>query len=102
VRIAKKANYSPRTGSAILAAPRVSPSDLSQIGLGVLCDESNLNLVTEAEIRRAMFRYPAFKYSLAPMRLWDWTSNLVLMVHKLHRDVFQCHTHDERDRCPQS
>lgn len=53
-----------------------------KFGYAFFADESNLNLMTEAELRRAMSRYPACKYRLAPTRLWGWTSNLVMMVHK--------------------
>lgn len=62
------------------------------MGYAFFADESNLNLMTEAELRRAMSGYPVCKYRLAPTRLWGWTSNLVLMVHKRNWDVIQCHT----------
>jgi hypothetical protein len=68
-----------------------------KLGYAFFADESNLNLMTEVELRPAMSRYSACRYSLAPMRLWGWTSNLILMVHQLHRDVIQCRTLDERD-----
>jgi ubiquinone/menaquinone biosynthesis C-methylase UbiE len=45
-------------------------------------DEGNLNLMTEAELRKVMANFPAYKYRFSPTRLWGWTSNLVLMVHK--------------------
>jgi len=45
-------------------------------------DEANLNLMTEAELRQIMARFPSYKYSFAPTRLWGWTSNLVMMVQK--------------------
>jgi hypothetical protein len=63
-----------------------------KLGYAFFADERNLNLMTEAELRRTMSGYPACRYSLAPMRLWGWTSNLVLMVHKLDQEVFQCRT----------
>ena len=53
-----------------------------RLGYAFYADESNLNLMTEAELRQAMSRFPAYKYAFAPTRLWGWTSNLVLMVHK--------------------
>jgi ubiquinone/menaquinone biosynthesis C-methylase UbiE/putative flippase GtrA len=51
-------------------------------GYAFFADEANLNLTTEAELRQIMARFPTYKYSFAPSRLWGWTSNLVLMVHK--------------------
>ena len=55
---------------------------LRKLRYAFFADEGNLNLMTEAELREAMSKYPACRYSLAPTRLWGWTSNLVLMVHK--------------------
>jgi ubiquinone/menaquinone biosynthesis C-methylase UbiE len=51
-------------------------------GYGFFAEESNLNLMTEAELRRVMADIPARDYHFADTRLWGWTSNLVLMVHK--------------------
>lgn len=52
-------------------------------GYAFFADEGNLNLMTEAELRRVMTLFPAHRYNFAPTRLWGWTSNLVLMVHKI-------------------
>lgn len=54
----------------------------TKTGYGFFADEANLNLATEAELREIMRRFPSCKYSFAPARLWGWTSNLVMMVHK--------------------
>lgn len=51
-------------------------------GYGFFAEEANLNLMTEAELGRIMARFPAYRYRFAPTRLWGWTSNLVLMIHK--------------------
>jgi methyltransferase family protein len=52
------------------------------MGQAFFADESNLNLMTKAELHAAMRVTKSPTYSFAPMRLWGWTSNLVLMVHK--------------------
>ena len=44
--------------------------------------EENLNLMTRAELRRIMAAHPGCRFHFAPTRLWGWTSNLVLMIHK--------------------
>jgi hypothetical protein len=55
---------------------------LHRIGLPFFADESNLNLMTHAEIRQIMARFPGCEYRFAPTRLLGWTSNLVVMVRK--------------------
>jgi len=53
-----------------------------RIGYGFFANEANLNLMTAAELRRVMAGFPAYAYNFADTRLYGWTSNLVLMVHK--------------------
>ena len=65
-------------GCRSLGAERSIP----RLGTELFADEANLNLATEAELREIMRRFPSCKYSFAPARLWGWTSNLVMMVHK--------------------
>jgi ubiquinone/menaquinone biosynthesis C-methylase UbiE len=55
---------------------------LRKSGYQFFADEANLNLMTGSELRRIMGRLPGYRFKFAPTRLWGWTSNLVLMVHK--------------------
>jgi ubiquinone/menaquinone biosynthesis C-methylase UbiE len=47
-------------------------------GYSFFADESNLNLVDAAELHQIMRLHPNCKYRVARMRLWGWTSNLVI------------------------
>jgi hypothetical protein len=51
------------------------------IGYSFFADERNLNLLTAADLHRFM-AFQRYEYRLAPTRLWGWTSNLVLLIHK--------------------
>ncbi len=51
-------------------------------GYAFFADEANLNLMIAAELRRIMRRIPTYSYGFADTRLWGWTSNLVLKVHR--------------------
>jgi len=51
-------------------------------GYGFFAQEANLNLMTQAELRRVMAGFPGLRHHFAPTRLWGWTSNIVLMIHK--------------------
>ena len=51
-------------------------------GYAFFADESNLNLMTQTELRRIMEKFPGCRFNFAPTRLLGWISNLVLMVHK--------------------
>ena len=51
-------------------------------GYSFFADEGNLNLMTKSELRRIISRHVVRKRIFSPTRLWGWTSNLVLMVHK--------------------
>jgi hypothetical protein len=53
-----------------------------KLGLGFFAYEANLNLMTKAEMRRIMATHPDCRSRFIPMRLWGWTSNLVLVIHK--------------------
>jgi hypothetical protein len=55
---------------------------LRRTGYAFFAEEANLNLMTRAGLRAMMAGHPACRYAFAPARLWGWTSNLVLMVHK--------------------
>lgn len=52
------------------------------LGYGFFAEEANLNLMTAAELRRIMVRFPGCSYRFAPTRLLGWPSNLVLMIRK--------------------
>jgi ubiquinone/menaquinone biosynthesis C-methylase UbiE len=54
----------------------------SKAGYGFFADEANLNLMTRAELRRIMARFPAYRYQFSPIRLGGWTSNLVVMIKR--------------------
>ncbi len=51
-------------------------------GYSFFADEGNLNLMTKSELRRIISRHVVRRHRFSPTRLWGWTSNLVLMVHK--------------------
>ena len=51
-------------------------------GYRFFADEDNLNLMTRSELDAIMQPLPVLSYRFAPTRLWGWTSNLVLMIHK--------------------
>jgi ubiquinone/menaquinone biosynthesis C-methylase UbiE len=53
-----------------------------KIGYKFFAEESNLNLMTQAELRQIITRFPGYQFHFAQSRLCGWTSNLVLMVHK--------------------
>lgn len=56
-----------------------------RLGLGFFAEETNLNLMTERELRRIAARHPDWSFRFLSPRLWGWPSNLVIVGSRTAR-----------------
>jgi hypothetical protein len=62
--------------------PALFRATLRRMGYGFFAEEANLNLMSKSQFAHIMRRDRAWRYRFAPMRLFGFTSNIVLVAQR--------------------
>jgi len=55
---------------------------MRQLGYGFYAEEKNLNLMSRADLRKAVSDIKGWRFEIITAKLWSWPSNLLLFAHR--------------------